>query len=313
MHRVHELERQAGPEGRREYRRHRRRPVLFRRAQRTVQGHQTARFGRARQHGRGAGRHVPQRRCAARVRTAHRTRGDAPQHRRTHGRLRRAHRAHALRRHRRRHGRRHRRRRRARGVHRRRGPHRLEHPARHRPRRAVDDDRTRRVQTVPEPLQAHHHHIPRRIALCDRQPVRTRRRRQTQTQRPAQPVRFQIQACLRLPPSDRQKSHARRNRHTPRTQHVRELPVLVHPAHEPRIQSRHLRTLQPRTVRNRHRIHRLREHLLSGETRARAHQVAPQQRHPHDLLPMRLVRRRPGARIRQPLQLPGRGELPGGH
>ena len=132
-------------------------------------------------------------------------------------------------------------------------------------------------------------------------------------ERPAQPVRFQIQACLRLPPSDRQKSHARRNRHTPRTQHVRELPVLVHPAHEPRIQSRHLRTLQPRTVRNRHRIHRLREHLLSGETRARAHQVAPQQRHPHDLLPMRLVRRRPGARIRQPLQLPGRGELPGGH
>jgi hypothetical protein len=85
-------------------------------------------------------------------------------------------------------------------------PHRLEHPARHRPRRAVDDDRTRRVQTVPEPLQAHHHHIPRRIALCDRQPVRTRRRRQTQTQRPAQPVRFQIQACLRLPPSDRQKA-----------------------------------------------------------------------------------------------------------
>ncbi|MBQ6579633.1 MAG: TrkH family potassium uptake protein, partial [Oscillospiraceae bacterium] len=38
-------------------------------------------------------------------------------------------------------------------------------------------------------------------------------------------------------------------------------------------------------IRNRHRIHRVRKHLLSGETRARAHQVAPQQRHPHDLLP----------------------------
>ena len=73
LHRVHELLRQAGAEGRRHDGGHRGGPVLFRGAQRAVQGDQAARFRRAGRHRGGAGRHVPQRRRAARLRTAHRT------------------------------------------------------------------------------------------------------------------------------------------------------------------------------------------------------------------------------------------------
>ena len=61
----------------------------YRGAQRPVQGHQAARFRRTRRHCGGPGRYVPQRRRAARVRTAHRTRSHPTEHRRPHGRVRR--------------------------------------------------------------------------------------------------------------------------------------------------------------------------------------------------------------------------------
>ena len=119
LHRVHELLGQAGAEGRRLHRGHRRRAVLLRGAQRPVQGHQAARFRRTRRHCGGPGRYVPQRRRAARVRTAHRTRSHPTEHRRPHGRVRRGpHRPHALRGHR---GRRQRARRRGRAFRRRGG------------------------------------------------------------------------------------------------------------------------------------------------------------------------------------------------
>ena len=106
------------------------------------------------------------------------------------------------------------------------------------PRRAHHDHRARRVQAVPEPLQAHHHHLRRRRPLCDRQPLRTRRRRQAQAFRQAESVRLQVQALLRLPPFDRQEGHARRDRHSACAQHVRELSVLVHAAHLTGLQGR---------------------------------------------------------------------------
>ena len=104
-----------------------------------------------------------------------------------------------------------------------------------------DDHRTRRVQAVPEPLQAHHHHVLRRLALRDRQPLRTRRRCQEEALRPSEPVRLQVQALLRLPPPHRQERHPRRDWHSARAQHVRELPVLVHAAHLARFQGDDLR------------------------------------------------------------------------
>ena len=48
---------------------------------------------------------------------------------------------------------------------------------------------------LPEPLQAQpYHHVPGRLPLRDRQPLRTRRRFQEAAFRQAQPVRLQIQA-----------------------------------------------------------------------------------------------------------------------
>ena len=165
------------------------------------------------------------------------------------------------------------------------------------------------MQAVPEPLQAHHHHILRRLALRDRQPLRTRRRRQEEAFRPSEPVRLQVQALLRLPPFDRQEGHSWRDRHSARPQYVRELPVLVHTAHHAGLQGDDLRPQLPRAVRDRHRIHRLRKHLLPGQAGARPYQVADQQGHQDHLLPVRELRGEPRAQHGQSLQLPGCGQL----
>ena len=165
------------------------------------------------------------------------------------------------------------------------------------------------MQAVPEPLQAHHHHVLRRLALRDRQPLRTRRRRQEEALRPPEPVRLQVQALLRLPQTYRQGRHPWRNRHPARPQHVRELPVLVHAAHLAGLQGDDLRPQLPRAVRDRHRIHRLRKHLLPGQAGARPYQVAARQGRQDHLLPVRELRGEPRAQHGQPLQLPGRGQL----
>ena len=165
---------------------------------------------------------------------------------------------------------------------------------------------------MPEPLQAHHHHVRRRLALRYRQPLRARRRREEEALRQAEPVRLQVQALLRLPQAHRQEGHPRRDRHPSRAQHVRELPVLVHAAHLARLQGDDLRPQLARAVRDRHRIDRLREHLLPGQAGARPHQVAAGQGRQEHLLPVRELRGQPRAQYGQPLQLPGRGQLPGG-
>ena len=175
LHGLHELAREAGPEGRRHGGRHLRRPVLLGHEERPVQGHQDPRPQGDRRQGHRAGRHVLERRRAARVRAAHGQGSLPPRHLGLHGLLRRcAARARPCRR------RRH-----------------LHAALQGRDRQPPGGAQVRPLRPVLQPLPAHHLRLRRRQALRHGQPLRARRRPQEGRLRRPQPVQAEERPALR--------------------------------------------------------------------------------------------------------------------
>ena len=322
LHRVHEQPREAGAEGRRHRGRHRRGPGHLRHQERAVQGHQDPRPARCGHEGHRAGRHVPERRRAARVRAAVRGPGRAPRHRRQHGRVRRrAARARPLPL-----------RRGARGAQGR-GRRRVElrERAASRARRgglepavaraaggALAHAENRALQGVLEPLLAYRQRLRRgrrhgqAPPLHHGQPLREGRGHARREQERAEPLRIQEQPPVRLRAPRARERPARQRGHPARAQPVRELPVLVHVLHEAGLARGAVRPVHEEDLRGGHRVHAVRVGVLPGEAQPRPyHEPAGQSPRLH-LVPVQQVGA-PGGRGRgQPLQLSHRGQLPRG-
>ena len=282
LHRVHEQPREAGAEGRRHGGRHRRGPGHLRHQERAVQGHQDPRPARRGHEGHRAGRHVPQRRRAARVRAAVRGPSRASRHRGQHGRVRcRAARARPLPL------------RRGAGSAQGRGRRRVElgeRGAGRSLRRALEPAHARAasgvvahaqdraLQGVLQPLPAHRQRLRRGRGhgqappLHHGQPLREGRGHVRREQgRRAEPLRIQEQPLVRLRAACARERPARQRGHPARAQSVRELSVLVHVLHEARFPGGAVRPVHEEDLRGGHRVHAVRERVLSGEAQPRAH------------------------------------------
>ena len=323
LHRVHEQPREAGAEGRRHRGRHRRGPCHLRHQERAVQGHKDSRPARRGHEGHRAGRHVPERRRAARVRAAVRGPGRAPRHRRQHGRVRRrVARPRPLPRG---HG--------ARGAQGQGGGGvELRKRRAGLARRGVLDPalaraaggplshaQDRALQGVREPLPAHRERLRRGRGhgqappLHHGQPLREGRGHVRRGQgRRAEPLRVQEPAPVRLRAAARRPGDARQRGHPARAQPVRELPVLVHVLHEAGLPRGAVRPVHEEDLRGRHRVHAVRERVLPGQAIPRPHHEPAGQASRLHLVPVQQVGA-PGGRGRgQPLQLSHRGQLPRG-
>ena len=266
LHRLHELPRQAGPEGRRHGGRHRRRPGHFGREERPVQGHQDARparDGRARDR---PGRHLLKRRRPARLRTAFRRACGASRHRGQHGRLRCGPSgARPLRAGRRPRGRQ-------------RGRSRVD-PVHPRPaRRPASHPQDPALQGLQQPLPAHdqrlrqgrgHRQAP---PLHHGQPLREGPGRHgEEREEGAQPLRVEEPSPLRLRAARRRPGDPRHRGHAPRAQHVRKLPLLVHLLHQAGLPRGAFGPVDQEDLRGRHRVDSVRKRVLPGQDEPRPH------------------------------------------
>ena len=192
-----------------------------------------------------------------------------------------------------------------------------QHPARAgRAGRARHGDGFPAVPAVRQPLPPHRHELLRQAGVHLGQQVRARGGAGDGGERSKSDLpnlfAWKLRRVFDYTPLAAGGRPARRGGHSPGSQHVRGLPLLVHAVHPAGILRAAVSAVQPGRLRGRAGDDPIGVRVLPGQARARARRAADEGRGSLHLLPLRAAHPARGPRCAQPFQLPHRHLVPRG-